>query len=286
MIPYSFPGRPIGQTVRPRGGAADGAAIYFCNVSAVRHLLPRLRPFLNPDETARFGTYRQEADRERFLLGRALLRLFVGDILEVESRAVPLQFTSAGKPIISSGGLHVNVSHSGNVVAFALAERPVGLDVEAISEAVPWEAMTIAFSPHERARLSRIAGDERRRIFYEIWTRKEALLKADGRGLHDDLPSLETIRSDGSWRRSVRLGGVTFRLAAIAAPPGAIAAAAYPGSLGRINRLVVTVEHLRILAARSFARSRAAAEPVRLVPSPSREACSSAAPAESAARSG
>lgn len=279
MNPYSFPGCPELQAVRP----LDGAAVYFCSVSAVRPIFPRLRLFLTPEEMARLGTYRQDPDRERFLLGRALLRLFAGDILDVPPQTVPLQATSTGKPIIANCGLHVNVSHSGDVVALAMAERPVGIDVEAIAEAVPWEAMTIAFSPTERARLSGLAGDERRRRFYEIWTRKEALLKADGRGLHDDLPSVETMRSDGSWYPSVRLGEATFGLAAIAAPPGAVAAAATWGYTGRIEPLVVTAEQLRILAAKFLERSRAGSGPVSLPRFPSREARS---PAGSAARSG
>lgn len=278
MNSHALPEGSGGQAVPPR----DGAAVRFCSVSAVRTILPRLRHFLTGEETARLGTYRQDPDRERFLLGRALLRLFAGDILGVQPQAVPLQFTSTGKPVITDCGLHFNVSHSGDVVALAFAERPVGIDVEAIAEAVPWEAMTIAFSPNERAQLSRLAGDERRRGFYEIWARKEALLKADGRGLHDDLPSVETMRSDGSWHPTVRLGEATFRLVAIAAPPGAVAAVATCGHTGRIEPLAVTAGHLRILADKFFEQSRAGDGPVSLPRCPR----SPAAPAGSAARSG
>ncbi len=271
MIPSSFP---------------DGGAFYFCSVAAVRPILPRLHTFLNVDERVRLGSYRREPDRERFALGRALLRLFAGRILNAEPYAVSLHFTSTGKPVICSGGLHVNVSHSGDVVALAFADRAVGIDVEAIAEIVPLEAATIAFSPTERARLARLAGDERRQMFYEIWTRKEALLKADGRGLHDDLTSLETMRDDGSWRTSVSLGGATFAVTAIAAPPGAIAAAASSGCLGRIEPTVLTAEHVRILAARSFEGSRAASGRVRSPRSLPREAASWTTPAANAARCG
>lgn len=79
MNSHALPEVSGGQAVSLR----DGAAVRFCSVSAVRPILSRLRHFLTGEETARLGTYRQDPDRERFLLGRALLRLFVGDILGV-----------------------------------------------------------------------------------------------------------------------------------------------------------------------------------------------------------
>lgn len=230
-------------------GQAVSGRLYFCSVAAVRHISPRLRLCLNPEEIARLGSYRLRADQERFLVGRALLRMLVGDALGVEPRAVPLQFTAAGKPIVADGP-HVNVSHSGDVVALALAGQPVGVDVETMADAVPFEAMSVAYSTNERAHILRRTGEARRRLFYEIWTRKEALLKADGRGLHDDLPTVETLQSDGSWHPCLRLGGVAFAVSAVPAPAGTVAASASSACLRRLEPHSMTARQVGALAAR------------------------------------
>jgi 4'-phosphopantetheinyl transferase len=76
------------------------------------------------------------------------------------------------------------VSHSGDWVFLALAwERRVGIDVEAWRDLEYAVLAERAFAPEERAALAGASAAELAAMFFAIWTRKEALLKARGLGL-------------------------------------------------------------------------------------------------------
>ena len=91
-----------------------------------------------------------------------------------------LQHIPPHKPLIPGTTLDFSISHSGSLVAFAGVDAGrVGLDVEQI---VPLEAAVIAdyLSVYE----------QRKNTPLEIWTRKEAVLKAAGKGVADVSPAL------------------------------------------------------------------------------------------------
>ena len=69
-------------------------------------------------------------------------------------------------------GLYLSISHSRGLAACAVADRPVGLDVELVRPAPRrvWEHL----SPEERSH----AADDA--AFFRLWTAKEALLKCRG----------------------------------------------------------------------------------------------------------
>lgn len=109
------------------------------------------------------------------------------------------------------GGTHASVSHTAGRVMAAVADGPVGCDVERI---VPVRDAVVraALSPRELAALASLSGPARDREFCRLWTRKESYVKALGTGfvdeprtvpaLADDLPEGWTIREfdfgDGS----------------------------------------------------------------------------------------
>ncbi|MES2945307.1 MAG: 4'-phosphopantetheinyl transferase superfamily protein [Pseudomonadota bacterium] len=104
---------------------------------------------------------------------------------------------SYGKPQLSAGQLDIdlrfNLSHTHGMVAVAIAiGLDVGIDVERIERRVA-DDMAIAeayFSPSEQAQLHAITDPAQRRLaFIDLWTAKEAFIKALGRGLSMPLDS-------------------------------------------------------------------------------------------------
>ena len=141
---------------------------------------------LPPEEQARAARFRQPADVARFVLGRRTLRRLLGERLGCAPVAVPLISGPNGKPALAAGraSWQFNVSHSGDWVFLALAwERRVGIDVEAWRDLEYAVLAERAFAPEERAALAGASAAERAAVFFAIWTRKEALLKARGLGL-------------------------------------------------------------------------------------------------------
>jgi 4'-phosphopantetheinyl transferase len=149
------------------------------------------------EERGRAARFRQEADRQRFLHARLLLRTCLGHHLGVSPRTVPFVNGAFGKPEIQRSALHAapdidrrgivqfNLTHSGEWVLFALArDREVGVDVE--QHRTMSDEMEVArrfFAPPEYAALEALEPDARHDAFFRIWSRKEAIIKASGHGL-------------------------------------------------------------------------------------------------------
>jgi phosphopantetheinyl transferase len=151
-------------------------------------------------------TERAEADalalrlRASFLSRRRLLRRAValrlgiaaGDILIAKDANGAPRVTSAREPIFVSLGCR------GELVAVAVADRPVGVDVEVV-EANAAEPAWHILHPREREWLSRQGPDARPESFLALWCAKEAYLKAVGLGLTRE--PAEIAVSLGDWDR-------------------------------------------------------------------------------------
>jgi len=142
-----------------------------------------LAELLLPDELARRDRFRQPADADRFLVGRATLRRAVGDALGVAPRDVPLVADRNGKLHVTASALEVSVAHSGGVVLVALATgAAIGVDVERVTPAVLDEPLAGMLSAADAAAIAALPAELRIAAFFHAWTSREAILKAVGLG--------------------------------------------------------------------------------------------------------
>ena len=163
---------------------------------------------LSDDERVRADRLRAGNVRLQFVVARACLRFLLGNAAGIAPKAVPLTLTAFGKP--ETPGMFFNVAHSGDAVLIALSQRhPVGIDIEYLNREV--EALEIAktaFSVTEHKALASIAtAAGQREAFFRCWTRKEAVLKVDGRGLSLPLNSFEVPVDEGAFEASVLVPG-------------------------------------------------------------------------------
>ncbi len=167
---------------------------------------------LSPDERERAARYRVERAREEFVAGRAALRILLGAALGVSPDGVELGTNQHGKPV--TRGVEFNVTHSHGLICIALCRNaPVGVDVEWVDPGL--EVMELAepnFTAEETRRLARLPeGRERAAAFCRLWTQKEAVAKADGRGLGIALREIvvpETLPGLASMPRSMNANTV------------------------------------------------------------------------------
>lgn len=121
--------------------------------------------------------------------GRAPLLAMLGAYLGLPPAAVQLEESDHGRPLLAPAHDHhafaFNWSHSNDQALIAIARGITpGVDLERL-RAHP-RALPIArryFSPEEAAGLEALPDEQRDRAFLELWTAKEAVLKALGRGL-------------------------------------------------------------------------------------------------------
>jgi 4'-phosphopantetheinyl transferase len=133
--------------------------------------------------------FKFEKDRHRKLVSVLLLRFLIKNFLNLYTYNVSTN--AFGKPYLKSHpGFQFNLSHSGNWVVAAISDKPLGIDVEQIS--VLNDFMDIAkrfYSEKEYAFLIECEEKIRLSLFYDIWTKKESLIKAIGKGLSIPLKS-------------------------------------------------------------------------------------------------
>lgn len=150
-------------------------------------------------EHGRFEAYRREIDQRRFLTGRILAKTVLGAKLGVAPGDVRFDATCDdcgkphGKPKLA--GVEFSISHSGERIGLAVSTVPVGLDVETDTRRADDQLIEYALNEHEQAALRGLSPAERVSAFFQYWTRKEALMKATGRGLK--IP-LQSITLDGA----------------------------------------------------------------------------------------
>jgi 4'-phosphopantetheinyl transferase len=127
----------------------------------------------------------------------SFVREVLGSALGCEPAELRFGRTERGKPFLEhpAGGPRFSVSHSGGLVAVAVAAgREVGVDVQETRPVT--RLMEIAerhFTPDESAALRGAGGDERLALFHRLWVRKEAYLKATGEGLAGSLASFDAL---------------------------------------------------------------------------------------------
>ncbi|HEY2429895.1 MAG TPA: hypothetical protein VGI06_13245, partial [Acidimicrobiales bacterium] len=82
-------------------------------------------------ERARASRFASDDSRRRWLAGRAVLRRVLGAVLGVAPEAVDLHEEPGGRLVLSTDvGVHFSLSRAADLVVVAVADRPVGVDVE------------------------------------------------------------------------------------------------------------------------------------------------------------
>lgn len=144
------------------------------------------RDLLSDAEQAHLTGYRFREAAERYVVTRSLVRAVLGDRLGLTPRDIRVTRTDTGKPVVT-GGVHFNVSHSGELILLALSdERAVGVDIERKRDVPRVTAMAARWlDAREQSDLDRLLaqGAELSEAFLRVWSLKEARIKALGVGI-------------------------------------------------------------------------------------------------------
>lgn len=178
---------------------------------------------LSPDETTRAARFVFEKDRIAYRIGRGRLREILGMLIGQPPEALRFTYGDHGKPALP-GGPAFNLSHSDGLACLAVADRALGVDIEAHREIEDGVAERF-FSPTEYAALSALPASGWTDGFFRCWTRKEAVVKAMGDGLSIPLDRFDVTLGPGAPPRMTRLdpahGAVAgWRLAHLDLGPG------------------------------------------------------------------
>lgn len=153
---------------------------------------------LDEGERARWARLAQVSDRRAYLTAHGLLRHLLS---KLDQKTPPSEWRFAvglhGKPFLPGSKWSFSLSHCRELVAVAVCEGcALGVDVEHVDPRHATDMIAHrVYGPAELADIS--AQPDRVARFFERWTLKEALVKAMGTGIGEDLPSIELRMEPG-----------------------------------------------------------------------------------------
>jgi 4'-phosphopantetheinyl transferase len=181
---------------------------------------------LSPDERARVAALRVALARDRLGASRGLLRETLARYTGAPPEALRFCVGPHGKPALageSSGGLRFNLSHSDDLLLIAVARgHEVGVDVERVRPILGLRQIAPAlFTAAERDALERAAPERRDALFAQIWTRHEAIVKGEGRGLAHGAPearawSVFELQPEAGYQAALALAGLGWQAGGLA----------------------------------------------------------------------
>ena len=142
---------------------------------------------LSDDEISKSSRFLKQLDAKHYIIGRYFLRVILSDVLNIAPAELKFLYSNKKKPYLH--GLEFNISHSGDFVVIAINSLPVGIDVEYVIDDFDYRSLSEIFNGEENAKIHGI------KDFYKFWTRKEAILKAVGEGLVDQLREIDSVSS-------------------------------------------------------------------------------------------
>lgn len=178
--------------------------LWYLQLDAKRDLI-ELKT-LSKEERERADLFHFEADRFRYAATRSQLRRLLGGYLQMAPERVRIELESSGKPFVrSEKKVFFNLSHSHEMALLAFAINVnVGVDLEFVRKELELEELADRFfSIDERAAMRSVSVDKKTRLFYEIWSAKEACLKASGMGLQIPLDHFSVVSPSGDLRKKV-----------------------------------------------------------------------------------
>jgi 4'-phosphopantetheinyl transferase len=158
---------------------------------------PQLQKVLSDDEIKRAQRFHFINDAHRYIVGRAILRCIIARYLKTTPGAIQFGYGDHGKPYLKrekfekSITFNMSASHGVSLIAVGI-DCNLGVDIELIRFIPEMEKIIEScFSESERAEFSAIPKKSKQEAFFVCWTRKEAFIKATGKGLYFPLKDFD-----------------------------------------------------------------------------------------------
>ena len=218
--------------------------IWGVHVPDVLGRLDALHAVLSAAEQEKAARFHREADRQSSMAARGALRVLLSGYTGISASKVEFNYSENGKPFLvppapspyrrhPAGSTSVppassrlpagqgrqdacdtvsfNVSHSGDWVVLAFGRnRNIGVDVEKIKWEMDVESIASRyFAPAEIALIAN--AEDRHSIFFQLWARKEAYVKACGSALFRELGSFSVPLNGGELPETGEKDGWIFQ---------------------------------------------------------------------------
>ena len=167
--------------------------LFFAKTNSIISEYPRLMYYFDIKDKIQTYKLRFKEDRDTYIFCHTLLRLILSKKMKTDPSKLKIIIDTNCKPKLLGDHLFFNISRTKGAFAFAISEAcSIGIDLERVWNINFKSIIGRFFSVAEQKYVLKSPDESHERFFY-IWTRKEALLKAEGTGIVTDLACIEVL---------------------------------------------------------------------------------------------
>ena len=176
-------------------------SLYIVNIndSIEESRYPQLIPLVSRNRQNKIKSYLFDTDKKLSLYSEILLRVIIVKTFHIDNASVFFDKNAYGKPYLKNNkNFHFNISHTKGLIVIAISNSPIGVDVE-LTRRFDLHIAKRFFTEYE---IEYINGDTEKMYqrFFEIWTKKEAYIKHNGKGLTIPLNSFNVLSDNISHK--------------------------------------------------------------------------------------
>jgi phosphopantetheinyl transferase len=150
----------------------------------------RYLPVLNREESFRYKSFSDTARKRQFLFSRFILKNKLFEVTGKNSDDIHFEIGPHGKPYITGNRIYFSISHSENYVAYVIAKKEVGLDLQTQRSFSNIDGIIKKIChPNEAQLLSESKNIET--DFLKLWNLKEAFSKCTGLGIQAHFANID-----------------------------------------------------------------------------------------------
>lgn len=180
--------------IKPQALMPGEIHLYVISVAELQQDETLLTSYINDDEDARARRFINPQHGRQYRNVRGMLRRLLSRYLDTAPEVIEFSYAEHGKPSLKNNSkFHFNLSHSRDMAAYAFSrDLEMGVDIEFMRPQKRLQGMIQHIgSAKEQTELKSLPEAEVLDAFYRLWTRKEAFIKAVGRGLGMGLRSIQ-----------------------------------------------------------------------------------------------
>ncbi|WP_250238575.1 4'-phosphopantetheinyl transferase family protein [Cardinium endosymbiont of Oedothorax gibbosus] len=169
--------------------------IYIVNLAECKLNINPFLQCLAAEEQVQASKYYTDHLRRQYIISHGILRYILGYYTKQHPKDIIFSYGAYGKPFLKESNITFNMSHSHDLVGYAIAlDSRVGIDIELHDKNLEVQELAhLVFTPTEYRFFTCLNGDAKVSFFYDIWTKKESLIKANGQGLSYPINTIETM---------------------------------------------------------------------------------------------
>jgi 4'-phosphopantetheinyl transferase len=171
--------------------------LWWISLDVTEENLQNLISLLSAAEKIKADRFKFPQHQRRYQAVHGILRIILGRYLNLDPAQINFIHSDRGKPYLTDDcnplNLQFNLSHSENMAIVGISrDRRIGVDLEKMRPMENAEQLAERFfCASEYAFLTQAIPEERDKLFFQLWTAKEAYLKATGEGISGGLNQVE-----------------------------------------------------------------------------------------------